>query len=571
MAGEGDVVGGYTLVRRLGAGGMGAVWEARGDGGDGTPVALKLLHPGISSDPDARARLAREVANLNRLRGTKVSRVLDAELDADVPFIVTELVEGLTLEDSVSQEGAFDPVDLYPLATGLAEVVTQVHRVGLVHRDIKPGNVMVTYDGPVLIDFGIAQIVEDTRLTHTGFVTGTPGYLDPATLSGGELGADGDWYSFAAVLLFAATGRAPFGRERMEVVLARMTAGQPDVAGLPGQVAQAFTAALALRPADRPQPGALLRVLRRWAEGRSVAGTQPAAGTPGTAGMPATAGVPASSTLPAPSYPPPSYAPGGGVVSGAPGGASAGSASFPGVPAPTPAEQSRLVPGPLGPMASGPFGLPGQRVPEPWELPPPTRSWLVLAVGALLVAGSVVLPGVAVVVSVVGFVLLTTAGLMERRTRRRRLAAGRRSSDPWVATAWSVPLLALGLLTSLVPLLIGTVAAACVWWIGSNLVLTDFLGTVPAPAGAFVTPVALACGLVAAWWVPLAEVTRLGARACWALLAPTRGSTRVWGLALGGVGVVLVLYALGSGAFDGAASETGVSWWPLPAPPDVWG
>ncbi|WP_454300983.1 protein kinase domain-containing protein [Salana multivorans] len=446
MAAEGDVVGGYTLVRRLGAGGMGAVWEAQ-DGRGGT-VALKLLHPAISADPDARVRLAREVANLNRLRGARVSRVLDAELEGDLPFVVTELIDGLTLEDSVSQEGPFDPVDLYPLATGLAEAVTAVHRAGLMHRDIKPGNVMVTYSGPVLIDFGIAQLAEDTRLTHTGFVTGTPGYLDPATLSGGELGAEGDWYSFAAVLLFAATGRAPFGRERMEVVLARMTAGTPDVAGLPGLVASAFTAALARDPAARPAPRELIAILRRWAEGKSVDAPVTIPGVAGPGSRPTTPmaplrsssgsassgstasrpGTPVSSppTTTATGPPPPSFAPGSGRASATRSGGGQGVAGG----QDTASESGQTMPGPLGPMQPGPFGQPGQRVPESWELPPPARRWLVLWSGAVVVVLAILWSGVAAVLAVVGFVLLTAAGLTERRTRRRRLAAGRRRSDP---------------------------------------------------------------------------------------------------------------------------------------------
>ncbi|WP_454296211.1 serine/threonine-protein kinase [Salana multivorans] len=447
MAAEGDVVGGYTLVRRLGAGGMGAVWEAQ-DGRGGT-VALKLLHPAISADPDARVRLAREVANLNRLRGARVSRVLDAELEGDLPFVVTELIDGLTLEDSVSQEGPFDPVDLYPLATGLAEAVTAVHRAGLMHRDIKPGNVMVTYSGPVLIDFGIAQLAEDTRLTHTGFVTGTPGYLDPATLSGGELGAEGDWYSFAAVLLFAATGRAPFGRERMEVVLARMTAGTPDVAGLPGLVASAFTAALARDPAARPAPRELIAILRRWAEGKSVDAPVTIPGVAGPGSRPTTPmaplrsssgsassgstasrpGTPVSSppTTTATGPPPPSFAPGSGRASATRSGGGQGVAGG----QDTASESGQTMPGPLGPMQPGPFGQPGQRVPESWELPPPARRWLVLWSGAVVVVLAILWSGVAAVLAVVGFVLLTAAGLTERRTRRRRLGAGAGPTRGW--------------------------------------------------------------------------------------------------------------------------------------------
>lgn len=611
MAGAGDVIGGYTLVRRLGSGGMGTVWQARDEAG--SAVALKLLHPAVSADPHARQRLAREVASLNRVRGSRVARVLDAEIDADLAFVVTQLIEGLTLEDSVAQEGAFDPVDLYPLARGLHEAVTQVHRAGLLHRDIKPGNVMVTYDGPVLIDFGIAQLADDSRLTHTGFVTGTPGYLDPASLEGGHPGREVDWYGWAAVLLFAATGRAPFGRGRLEVVLARMTAGSPDTTDLPPGVAAAFRAALAKDPAHRPDPSALLRALDRFAQGldadvatqvvppppgpvagagsAAVAGTVPGAPAGSAAGVPTWAGGVAGAAVgqgvgygvgqgvAASAGPPPAVAgaagpasPGGNGTGGRlagerPGdagaarerrgrwrrrrsdGASAGAAGSGAQLSERPAALPQSVPFPTA--------VPGPAPLAAWERPPPPRWALVALSGAGVAALAARWPGWAVLLTIVGFITLTTAGLLERRLRHRRLAAGRRRSDPWYVVAWTVPMLAMAVVLALLPLLIGGVVTASLWWIGTAIVSGSLGGEPPAMLQLVVAPLALAAGLAAAWWVPVADVTRVGARAVWRHLAPGPGARQIWVAAL--IAVVCVLALLG------LIGE--ITWTPLPRPP----
>lgn len=576
MAGQGDVVGAYTLVRRLGSGGMGTVWEAHDEAG--TAVALKLLHPAFAADPAQRARLEREVASLNRLRGSHVARVLDAEIGDEHAFVVTQLVDGLSLEESVDQEGAFDPVDLYPLARGLYAAVEEVHRAGLLHRDIKPGNVMVTYDGPVLIDFGIAQLADEERLTRTGFVTGSPGYLDPAMLHGGGLGREGDWYGVAAVLLFAATGRPPFGRGRLEVVLGRMTTTGPDLDGLPSGLAGTFRAALAADPALRPKPRALLDALRRHADGKAVvpppgpptppaagaasgvAGAAGAAGAPGVAGA-GVAGAPGVPHLPPPAgaaapgaVAPPSYPPQGRPlppVPPVPTGVPA-TAAWPGsVPGPV----GTAVPGAAG---SGPVVGPDGAVPA-WAGDPPSRPGLVGLSGAVVCTAAVGWPGLAIYAVVVGFVLLTLTGMLHRRTRLRRLEAGPRRSDGWVAAGWSVPLLVPAAVTALLPLLIGAVVAASVWTIGTTLVLQDVLGDVPDSLAWVVTPVSLAAGLTLAWWVPVSQAARIGARVVWSHASPTRTATWVWV----GLGVAAAVVLLAGGL-------TGPQVWaPLPTPPSL--
>ncbi|WP_315501303.1 protein kinase [Actinomyces radicidentis] len=273
----GTVVGGYRLLRRLGAGGMGVVWEA--EDADGRRVAMKILHPQIAADPVARRRLDREARVLARVRDARVARILDIETGdgadgAGVTFVITELVDGPTLQHEVDHEGAYDLVtdarDLADLAHGLVDALRAVHAAGVIHRDLKPSNVMLGAQGPVLIDFGIAQVADDTRLTQTGQVTGTPGFIPPEMLDGEEPTADVDWYACAGVLLFAVTGRAPFGTGPWQAVFRRVYAGTPETAGLETEcpaLARAFTAALAPDLADRLGVPDLLTVLDDIAAG----------------------------------------------------------------------------------------------------------------------------------------------------------------------------------------------------------------------------------------------------------------------------------------------------------------
>jgi predicted Ser/Thr protein kinase len=268
----GSEIGGYTVVAPLGSGGMGTVYRAV-DGG-GTAVALKLLHPHVGSDATVRARLLREVAALQRLRHPAVAAVLDAEADSTEAFLVTELVAGDTLTEHVRERGPLDADDLLALAEGLRDALAAVHAAGVVHRDLKPSNVLLTDDGPVLIDFGLAQGVDDdANLTTAGLVLGTPGYLAPELLDGGDPSPATDMWGWAALLAFAATGRDPFGSRPVEAVLARARAGDVDLAGV-GPLTSAAVAG-ALRPvvAERTDPEDVVAALRAVAaEGDLPAG-----------------------------------------------------------------------------------------------------------------------------------------------------------------------------------------------------------------------------------------------------------------------------------------------------------
>ena len=271
----GTSVGGYRLLRRLGAGGMGVVWEATDEGG--RHVAMKILHPQIAADPTARRRLDREASVLARVRDTRVARILDIETgdgSQGITFVITELIEGPTLQHEVEHEGVYDLTtdarDLADLAHGLVDSLRAVHAAGVIHRDLKPSNVMLGAQGPVLIDFGIAQVADDVRLTQTGQVTGTPGFIPPEMLDGGEPNADVDWYACAGVLLFTVTGLAPFGSGAWQVVFRRVYAGTPELGNLEEEnpaLARAFTAALAPEADNRLGPDGLLEVLDEIAEG----------------------------------------------------------------------------------------------------------------------------------------------------------------------------------------------------------------------------------------------------------------------------------------------------------------
>ncbi|MCL2422560.1 MAG: serine/threonine protein kinase [Micrococcales bacterium] len=261
----GTGIGGYTVVAPLGSGGMGAVYRVVDDGGN--VAALKLLHPEIGSDPVARARLLREVGALQRLRHPAVARVLDAEVDSTEAFLVTELVVGESLDELLRrQRRPLRAAALADLADALADALASVHAEGVVHRDLKPSNVMMTSSGPVLIDFGLARTADDSPLTATSLIAGSPGFLAPELIDGDDPSPAVDWWGWAAVLAFAATGRAPFGTGPVGQVLARTRAGQPDLDELPTRTAAMLSWALSADPADRADPDDVRAALRTQAE-----------------------------------------------------------------------------------------------------------------------------------------------------------------------------------------------------------------------------------------------------------------------------------------------------------------
>jgi serine/threonine protein kinase len=230
---------------------------------DGRRVALKVLRPHIIGDDEARERLAREVASLRRVRSPRVAEVIDADPWGPTPFVATRYVPGLSLHEHVRQDGPLAGDDLRHLAAGLAEAVLAVHSVGVLHRDIKPSNVLLEGRAPVLIDFGLARLADDPRLTVTGWLLGTPGYLAPEILYGEDATTASDVHSWAATVAFAATGRPPFGRGPAVAIMDRVRRGEHDLSGVPDELRPVLLAALAPQPAARPGLPALLADLRR--------------------------------------------------------------------------------------------------------------------------------------------------------------------------------------------------------------------------------------------------------------------------------------------------------------------
>jgi hypothetical protein len=253
---------------------MGIVHLARGR--DGRRVALKVLRPQVVGDEEARARLAREVSSLERVRSPWVAEVLDADPWAEVPYVVTRYVPGLSLYDHVGEEGPVVGPDLMWLAGCLAEGVAAVHRAGVLHRDIKPSNVLMEGRTPIVIDFGLARVAEDPRLTRTGYLLGTPGYLAPEILYGDEATPAADVHAWAATVAYAATGRAPYGKGPAMAILDRARRGQHDLSGIEEPLRSVLDAALAPEPLDRP----LLEEVLAWLRPLSTDPSAPQAAPP---------------------------------------------------------------------------------------------------------------------------------------------------------------------------------------------------------------------------------------------------------------------------------------------------
>jgi serine/threonine protein kinase len=253
-------VGGYTLLTRIGEGGMGVVHLARR--GDGPRVALKVLRPQVIGDDEARRRLEREVGSLRRIKSKWVAEIVDADPWAPVPYVATRYVPGLSLHDYVHEEGPIVGPDLTWFAACLAEGVASVHAVGVLHRDVKPSNVLMEGRTPILIDFGLARVADDPKLTHTGWLLGTPGYLAPEILYGDDATTASDVHSWAATVAFAATARPPFGRGPSMAIMDRVRRGQHDLSGIPDPLRRLLAECLDPEPERRPGLAAILGWLR---------------------------------------------------------------------------------------------------------------------------------------------------------------------------------------------------------------------------------------------------------------------------------------------------------------------
>ncbi|WP_336205947.1 serine/threonine-protein kinase [Nonomuraea sp. LPB2021202275-12-8] len=253
-------LGPYRLVRKIGEGGMGVVHL--GLDGEGREVAIKVLHPHVAADLKARDRLTREVETMRRVRSPHVAEVVDAELVGGQPYVVTRFAPGRTLEETVLTEGALQARQIIRLAQGLCQALVAIHAADVIHRDFKPSNVMLVDGEPLVIDFGIAHLVNATRLTQTGMFVGTPGYLAPEIIRDSDITQAADVHSLASTVFFAATGAPPFGTGTFEAVCFNIMEGRAQLDRAPAWLRGWLSRALQVDPAARPNAHQLLKMAR---------------------------------------------------------------------------------------------------------------------------------------------------------------------------------------------------------------------------------------------------------------------------------------------------------------------
>jgi len=592
-------LGPYSLLGRIGEGGMGVVFLARD--ASGQTVALKVLRSAVAEEPTARQRLAREVETMRRVRSPYVAEVIDADLAGDMPYIVTRYVPGRTLDQVVTEAGPLPPSALLRLACGLADALAAVHAAGVVHRDLKPSNVMLLGELPVVIDFGIAQGPDATRLTMTGMFMGTPGYLAPEVIEGQQSSEASDVHAWGATVAFAATGHPPFGTGAYETIFYRIVNGQPDLTGAPSSLLPLLKAALSRDPGQRPL-AARLSARAAALDPRGIAG---AAGP----GLSTVTAVPATSADQAPGLIPGLAGAGGpeGAGNGLPGAGNGVAGAGNGVAgagngvagagngvagagnglagagngvanggngsaAPAgwlpPADFADVLP----PVQYGPGpARPPRPSPPPVPDPPPRRNpfapagpqpdgarkarWPSAMVAVTIVAAvgiSVILPVVGALGSLALIVLLRSAELVRERAVQRRSARGARPSDRAVLTAlvpWYLLRSVLGCL------LLAPFALAAAVVVGGVAISVS-------PGHHLPRAVAAAAGTIVAFYGFGPGSAR-----------PRRQLSRIYG-AVATTRAVQVLALAGMTAFALAALAAAASWpslyWPAGAPGGVW-
>ena len=256
-----DYAGRYLLESALGSGGMGVVHLATS--ASGLRLAVKVIHTNHASDPEFRARFRQEVAAARRVSGAFTAPVVDADPEAERPWMATLFIDGPTLAERVKQNGPLSTDELVRLGAGLAEGLRDIHRAGVVHRDLKPSNVLLAADGPKVIDFGISRPKDSVLRTETGKLIGTPPFMAPEQFQRPrEVGPAADVFAMGAVLVHAATGRGPFDSDSPYIVAYQVVHNEPDLADVPKKLLPLITRCLAKEPTDRPTPDELMTALR---------------------------------------------------------------------------------------------------------------------------------------------------------------------------------------------------------------------------------------------------------------------------------------------------------------------
>lgn len=564
---DGARLGPYRLLHRLGEGGMGVVHL--GLDRAGRAVAVKVLREHIAHDPDARARLTREVSSLRRVRHPLVAEVLDADVEGDQPYVVTRFVPGPGLDAVVRDQGPMLPGQLTVLGRGLSDALGAIHAAGVVHRDLKPGNVLMLDGRPVVIDFGIAHVADDVRLTSVGLVMGTPGYLSPEVIDGEPVGRATDWWGWAATLAFAATGRPPYGRGPMDVVIDRVRRGQCDLQGVDARLQPLLLAALDVEPQRRPDAAEVLHALDRYAAGEEATVTvaQPSATrrlpSPATQALPAAAPDRPRTDEPAGTPDRPWWVPrtGANPQGRSRTGASPTSPYAPVAPAVGPSSLARPLAAapPVGTAALAPHGSSPYGPAAPDGLDPaldapgprPRRNGTLLALLAAAVGAGVGWPTITAAVVAVLMVVARTVDRSGLAFSRRRSEHGRRRSDVALAVVCSPWHLVAGLvmtaLALVLPAMMGVATA-----FSASLLVTTAAGS-PAPSSLPAVGAGVVVALLVSWWGPGGGSLRRGTRSTVRGLVP-RSAVVV---------VVLLLLAIGAGAALLAVTRGAPDWTPL--------
>ncbi|MFE1176894.1 PQQ-binding-like beta-propeller repeat protein [Streptomyces sp. NPDC058773] len=260
-AGDPAEIGGYPLEARLGSGGMGTVFLARTS--SGRPVAIKLIHPQFAADDEFRIRFRQEVAAARRVSGAFTAAVVDAAPEAEQPWMATTYIQGHTLARRIATKGPLSGAELRRLAIGLAEALRDIHRVGVVHRDLKPSNVVLSPEGPRVIDFGISRAVDQQTLTVTGRVIGTPPFMSPEQLQAPrDVGPRSDVFSLGTLLAYAATGHGPFDADSPYIAAYQVVHEKPSLEDVPAALRTVAESCLAKESKARPSADELLVLLR---------------------------------------------------------------------------------------------------------------------------------------------------------------------------------------------------------------------------------------------------------------------------------------------------------------------
>ncbi|WP_229914023.1 serine/threonine-protein kinase [Streptomyces capitiformicae] len=250
-------IGPYRIVGRLGSGGMGWVYLGRSPAG--REVAVKVVRPELAAEPEFRERFAREVAAARVVSGAYTAAVVDADTEAELPWLATLYVPGPSLAEAVRADGPLPEAQVRSLGAGLVEALQAIHAARVVHRDLKPANVLLAGDGPRVIDFGISRVDGAPGLTRVGIVVGTPPFMSPEQIRGARVGPPSDVFSLGGVLVYALTGRPPHGSG--EGVRVEVVRGTPQLDGVPARLRPIISRCLAKRPEERPQLTEILEEL----------------------------------------------------------------------------------------------------------------------------------------------------------------------------------------------------------------------------------------------------------------------------------------------------------------------